>query len=117
MLRQFSDPFVAAAPVFYHETGVKVLRSFERGVDILVATLRRLANIIKRSKFSLKKIKYLSLDEADRMLDMGFEPHIRKIAECMDMPPLVLDKRCFLVPPFNLKFKLVPLSLSNTELK
>ena len=32
-------------------------------------------------------IRYLALDEADRMLDMGFEPQIRKIVEQMDMPP------------------------------
>ncbi|MCD9560972.1 DEAD-box ATP-dependent RNA helicase 52B [Datura stramonium] len=32
-------------------------------------------------------IRYLALDEADRMLDMGFEPQIRKIVQQMDMPP------------------------------
>jgi len=32
-------------------------------------------------------IRYLALDEADRMLDMGFEPQIRKIVEQIDMPP------------------------------
>ena len=32
-------------------------------------------------------VKYLALDEADRMLDMGFEPQIRKIVQQMDMPP------------------------------
>ena len=33
-------------------------------------------------------IQYLALDEADRMLDMGFEPQIRKIVQETDMPPL-----------------------------
>ncbi|RZB93215.1 DEAD-box ATP-dependent RNA helicase 52, partial [Glycine soja] len=32
-------------------------------------------------------IRYLALDEADRMLDIGFEPQIRKIVEQVDMPP------------------------------
>ena len=32
-------------------------------------------------------VRYLALDEADRMLDMGFEPQIRRIVEQMDMPP------------------------------
>ncbi|KAI3775459.1 hypothetical protein L1987_50035 [Smallanthus sonchifolius] len=87
------------AKKFCFQTGVKVavayggapiypqLRSLERGVDILVATPGRLTDMIERSKVSLAKIKYLALDEADRMLDMGFEPQIRKIVERLDMPP------------------------------
>ncbi|KAF8370232.1 hypothetical protein HHK36_031737 [Tetracentron sinense] len=63
------------------------LRDLERGVDILVATPGRLVDMIERGRISLRMIKYLALDEADRMLDMGFEPQIRKIVEQMDMPP------------------------------
>lgn len=62
------------------------LRDLERGVDILVATPGRLVDLIERARVSLQMIKYLALDEADRMLDMGFEPQIRKIVEQMDMP-------------------------------
>lgn len=58
----------------------------EKGVDILVATPGRLVDIIERERVSLTKIKYLALDEADRMLDMGFEHQIRKIVEQMQMP-------------------------------
>ncbi|GKC95429.1 DEAD-box ATP-dependent RNA helicase 37-like protein [Tanacetum coccineum] len=63
------------------------LRELERGVDILVATPGRLVDLLERAKVSLEMIKYLALDEADRMLDMGFEPQIRKIVEQTDMPP------------------------------
>lgn len=63
------------------------LRDLERGVDILVATPGRLVDLLERAKVSLQMIRYLALDEADRMLDMGFEPQIRKIVEQMDMPP------------------------------
>lgn len=63
------------------------LRNLERGVDILVATPGRLVDMIERERVSLRMIKYLALDEADRMLDMGFEPQIRKIVEQMGMPP------------------------------
>nr|GMD14643.1 DEAD-box ATP-dependent RNA helicase 37-like [Ipomoea batatas] len=63
------------------------LRELERGVDILVETPGRLVELLERAKVSLQLIRYLALDEADRMLDMGFEPQIRRIVEQMDMPP------------------------------
>lgn len=63
------------------------LRELERGVDILVATPGRLVDLLERARVSLQMVRYLALDEADRMLDMGFEPQIRKIVEQMDMPP------------------------------
>lgn len=63
------------------------LRELERGVDILVATPGRLSDLLERARVSLSMVRYLTLDEADRMLDMGFEPQIRRIVEQMDMPP------------------------------
>ncbi|XP_078176725.1 DEAD-box ATP-dependent RNA helicase 37-like isoform X3 [Carex rostrata] len=63
------------------------LRSLQGGVDILVATPGRLVDLIDRAKVSLQNVKYLTLDEADRMLDMGFEPQIRRIIEENYMPP------------------------------
>ena len=63
------------------------LRAIERGCDLLVATPGRLVDLIERGRISLANIKYLILDEADRMLDMGFEPQIRRIVEGEDMPP------------------------------
>ncbi|KAG8525519.1 DEAD-box ATP-dependent RNA helicase [Bacidia gigantensis] len=62
------------------------LRQIERGCDLLVATPGRLVDLIERGRISLANIKYLVLDEADRMLDMGFEPQIRRIVEVEDMP-------------------------------
>lgn len=63
------------------------LRQIERGCDLLVATPGRLVDLMERGRIALSNIKYLVLDEADRMLDMGFEPQIRRIVEGEDMPP------------------------------
>ncbi|EKM82026.1 hypothetical protein AGABI1DRAFT_35315 [Agaricus bisporus var. burnettii JB137-S8] len=62
------------------------LRLIERGCDLLSATPGRLVDLIERGRISLSNIKYLVLDEADRMLDMGFEPQIRRIVQGEDMP-------------------------------
>merc|ERR1719178_66649 len=62
------------------------MRELERGCDILVATPGRLSDLIERGKVTLQVIEFLIFDEADRMLDMGFEPQIRRIVEDEDMP-------------------------------
>ncbi|XP_058088877.1 DEAD-box ATP-dependent RNA helicase 14 [Magnolia sinica] len=57
------------------------LRDLERGTDVVVATPGRLNDILEMRRVSLQQVSYLVLDEADRMLDMGFEPQIRKIVK------------------------------------
>lgn len=51
----------------------------ERGVEIVIATPGRLIDFLESGKTNLYRVTYLVLDEADRMLDMGFEPQLRKI--------------------------------------
>jgi len=53
--------------------------AFRSGVDVLIATPGRLLDHLKSPYAKLDKIEYLVLDEADRMLDMGFLPEIKKI--------------------------------------
>jgi len=55
------------------------IRDLSRGVEIVIATPGRLIDMLETQKTNLRRITYLVLDEADRMLDMGFEPQIRKI--------------------------------------
>lgn len=54
---------------------------FGSGVEICIATPGRLIDFLEAGKTNLRRCTYLVLDEADRMLDMGFEPQIRKIVE------------------------------------
>jgi superfamily II DNA/RNA helicase len=63
------------------------MRDLARGCHLLVATPGRLVDMMERGKVGLDHIKYVVLDEADRMLDMGFEPQIRRIVEKDTMPP------------------------------
>jgi len=57
------------------------IRELERGVEIVIATPGRLLDCLSMRKTNLRRITFLIVDEADRMLDMGFEPQIRKILE------------------------------------
>ena len=62
------------------------MRDLDRGCHLLVATPGRLQDFVERGKIALDACRYLVLDEADRMLDMGFEPQIRAIVEQYGMP-------------------------------
>ena len=61
------------------------LYSVSRGADMLVATPGRLVDMIQRGYISLEGVRFLILDEADQMLDMGFIPQLRRIVEDLGM--------------------------------
>lgn len=56
-------------------------RDLANGVEIIIATPGRLLDLLEQGLVKLKEIEYLILDEADRMLDMGFISDIRKIVD------------------------------------
>lgn len=86
------------AQKFTQNSGIKVgvvyggtdykesFRQLNGGVDILVATSGRLSDLCERKQCSVRFVKRLVLDEADRMLDLGFEPQIRQIVQKLGMP-------------------------------
>jgi ATP-dependent RNA helicase RhlE len=59
------------------------IHQLRRGVDVVVATPGRLLDHVQRRTVDLSQVEFLVLDEADRMLDMGFIPDIRRIIALM----------------------------------
>lgn len=62
-----------------HDINASAFSNTLSGVEIVIATPGRLIDMLESHYTNLRRVTYLVLDEADRMLDMGFEPQIRKI--------------------------------------
>lgn len=65
-------------------------RKLREGVDILIATPGRLLDLLTNSKLDLSHLSMLVVDEADRMLDMGFLPDVKRILEQITQPCQVI---------------------------
>jgi ATP-dependent RNA helicase RhlE len=78
-LAKYTDLRILA---LYGGVGPKAqLEQLERGVDIVIATPGRFMELYLRGDLNTKQLKILVLDEADRMMDMGFMPQLRRIFE------------------------------------
>ncbi|KAJ1462412.1 P-loop containing nucleoside triphosphate hydrolase protein [Pelagophyceae sp. CCMP2097] len=64
------------------------LEALAGGAEIMVATPGRLADFTARNLVSLRNCRFVVLDEADRMLDMGFESELKLILQNHDLPPI-----------------------------
>jgi superfamily II DNA/RNA helicase len=91
--RELADQVYIEARKLAHKTGISVIKIFggmgygpqisdlKQGCDILVATPGRLFDFCEKEFISLKHVKWFILDEADRMLDMGFFKQLADISE------------------------------------
>ncbi|XP_062899009.1 probable ATP-dependent RNA helicase DDX4 [Mobula hypostoma] len=85
--RKFSYGTTVKPVVLYGGTSIAhQIRQVLQGCNILCGTPGRLLDIISKGKVALGKVQYLVLDEADRMLDMGFEPAMQKLVGSFGMP-------------------------------
>ncbi len=65
------------------ESFVDQEKKLDRGVDVLIATPGRLIDLFERGKILMSDVKILVIDEADRMLDMGFIPDVERIVSLL----------------------------------
>jgi ATP-dependent RNA helicase DDX3X len=89
--RELADQIYKEARKLLHKTGINVVkiyggvgydsqtRELKHGCDILVSTPGRLLDFIKSNTISLSAVRYFIIDEADRLLDMGFEQQLNSI--------------------------------------
>ena len=71
--------------VFGGVSQVPQVKALRRGVDVLVATPGRLLDLMSQREIDLRRVEFFVLDEADRMLDMGFVNDVRKVLK--ELPP------------------------------
>lgn len=121
-----SQIFIEARKLLY-KTGIIVckifggvspqeqLKSFSLGCDILIATPGRLLDFIKFGNISLNKVKFLILDEADRMLEMGFQPQLNKIAFNSDLPLKEERQNLLFSATFDESVKTISKKFINTD--
>jgi len=86
--RKFSGGCDIISQVVYGGTSVSSqIQNLSRGCHILVATPGRLLDFVERGRITFAQVQFLILDEADRMLDMGFMPDIKRCVGNSTMPP------------------------------
>jgi len=77
---------IRVASIYGGADAMPQLKQLAEGCEIIVCTPGRLEDFLGRGVISMEEVEFLVLDEADRMLDMGFEPQIRSIIEEHNMP-------------------------------
>ncbi|MDK2798350.1 MAG: ATP-dependent helicase RhlE [Tepidiphilus sp.] len=81
-VRQYGKYLPLRAAAIYGGVDIKPqIEELRRGVEIVVATPGRLLDHLEQKTIQLNQVEFLVFDEADRMLDMGFMPDIRRIME------------------------------------
>jgi len=83
--------FIRIACVYGGAPQGQQLQEVAEGANLLIATPGRLDDFLSRGLLTMEDVQFLAVDEADRMLDMGFEPQIRRIIDNNGMPDPGID--------------------------
>lgn len=78
------------APIYGGVSMVRQIKALQQGVDIVIATPGRLNDLIDRGEVSMADVRFVVVDEADQMSDMGFLPQVRQILDLVDGKPQTL---------------------------
>jgi len=125
--RELAEQIFTEARKIVNKTGIIVnkiyggvphdeqLEKMYSGCDILVATPGRLLDFIEKKNLSLKNVKYLIMDEADRMLDMGFQPQLMKIAFGCDLMPKNFRQNLLFSATFTEEIKNISKNFMNED--
>ncbi len=81
VIRDLGNPKVKAFPIYGGVSINNQITKLERGINIIVGTPGRIIDLYKRRKLRLNDIRFVVLDESDRMLDMGFAPDVKYILD------------------------------------
>jgi ATP-dependent RNA helicase DDX21 len=119
LAKQVQGDFEAVAPslastcIYGGVSYEKQERDIANGIDILVGTPGRIMDLLERGKISLKSVKYVVLDEADEMLNIGFKDQMEAILSSIRCETFQIHetylltenktiKHCSLVLPFQI---------------
>lgn len=78
------------APIYGGVSMARQIRMLAQGLDIVIATPGRLNDLIERREVSMSAVRFVVLDEADQMADMGFLPQVRRILDLIEERPQTL---------------------------
>jgi ATP-dependent RNA helicase DDX3X len=115
--RELAEQIYLEARKLAFQTGINVvkvyggtpkyaqIRELDDGADIVIATPGRLIDFIQSRNVTIEQVKYFIIDEADRIMDMGFEPSVNEIVFNSRMPTKEKRLNLFFSATFTQKIK------------
>jgi len=81
VIRDLGNPKVRALPIYGGVSINNQIYELEKGINIIIGTPGRIIDLFKRKKLRLNDMRFVVVDEADRMFDMGFAPDVKYILD------------------------------------